>query len=183
MREFRAAVQQRVNALKEMLAAAQKTTVCGRETYVQGQVCTIAEMHSLQHTNTVDPLAIFHFAHCKAVDAAISDASALDKPYPLEFWQASELCHTAVGKGTTACEIDIANAVASLGQRFHADVGDAGTMPEVDVMKVLAKLSNGKHSSVSDLSTLRQNKVSKSWTCLYYSLHALVADFTAVRQV
>ena len=98
-----------------MLAAAPKATVCEREAYLQGQICTVAEMHSLQHTDTVDPFAVLDFAHSKAEDAAIGDASALDKPYPLEFRQASKLCHTAVGQSGAAREVNVADAIACFG--------------------------------------------------------------------
>ena len=64
-------------------------------------------MHSLQHTNTIDSLAVLHFAHGKAVDATIGDASALDKAYPLEFRQASKLCHTAIGQSGAASEVNV----------------------------------------------------------------------------
>lgn len=112
-------------------------------------------MHSLQHTNAVDSLAVLHFAHGKTEDAAIGDASALDKPYPLEFRQASKLCHTAVGQSCAASEVNVADAVACLGQGFDTDVGDTGTVAKVDVVKVLAKLSNGEDGPVGDHAALR----------------------------
>jgi hypothetical protein len=107
-------------------------------------------MNSLQYTDTVDSFAVLDFAHSKAEDAAIGDASALYKPYPLEFRQASKLCHTAVGQSGAAREVNVTDAVACLGQSLDTDVSDTGTVAKVNVVKVLAKLGNGEDSSVSD---------------------------------
>jgi hypothetical protein len=101
-------------------------------------------MHSLQYADAVDPLVVLKLAHGQAEDATISYASTLDQPYPLEFWQTSKLCHTAVSQSTAACEVNVANAVARFGQSLNADVGDTGTVTEVNVVEVFAKLSDGK---------------------------------------
>lgn len=138
-------------------------------------------MHSLQNADTIDPLVVLELADSKAVDATIGDASTLYEPYPLEFWQASELRHTAISQGATACEVDVTDAIASLGQSLDTDIGDAGTVPKVDVMKVLAEFRDSKHSSVSDLTAFCQNKITKSGTRLDDPFDTLVSNFATVR--
>lgn len=111
-------------------------------------------MHPLQYAHTIDPLAVPGFASSKAKDAEISDASALDKPYPLEFRQTSKLCHTVVGQSAAARQVDIADTAACFGQSFYTVVCDTGTMAKVDVVEILAQLGNGEDGSVGDHAAL-----------------------------
>lgn len=151
--------------------------------YFESQIRAVAEMHTFQHADAVDFLVVLDLTHGKSMDAAISNTGTLDQSYPLELWQASQLRNTAIGQSTATSKIDIADAIARLGQGLDTDVSDARTMAKVDVMEVLAELRDRKHSSVGDLSAFCQYQIAKSWTRLDYSLDALVTELAAVCQV
>jgi hypothetical protein len=152
-------------------------------TYLEGQICAIAEMHTFQHADAVDFLVVLDLTHGKSMNAAISDTGTLDQSYPLELWQASQFRDTTIGQSTATSEIDVADAIARFGQGLDTDISDARTVAKMDVVKVLAELRDREHSSVGDLSAFCQYQIAKSWTRLDDSLDALVAEFAAVRQV
>jgi hypothetical protein len=104
------------------------------QTYIESKKSAIAQMHPLQHADTIYSPAALNFANRQAVNTPVGDSCTLHQADPLQLGQSSQLHDAVVGQTTAARQINVADSIARLCKSLHGKIRNSRAVSEMNVV-------------------------------------------------